>query len=38
MFYVGSEFDMKHLKKAEGHIGRNIVSMEMKMKIIVRIL
>ena len=29
------EFD-KHLKKAEGHIGRNIVEITIKMKTIVR--
>ena len=28
---------MKHQKKAEGYIGRNVVSITMKMKIIVRI-
>ena len=31
------EFDMKHLKKAEGHISRNIVDITMKMKTIVQI-
>ena len=31
------EFDMKHLNKAEGRIGQNIVSITMKMKTIVRI-
>ena len=29
------EFD-KHLKKAGGHIGRNVVEITIKMKIIVR--
>ena len=29
------EFD-KHLKKAEGHIGRNVVEIRIKMKTIVR--
>ena len=29
------EFD-KHLKKARGHIGRNLVEITIKMKIIVR--
>ena len=29
--------EMKHPKKAEEHIGRNVVSITMKMKIIVRI-
>ena len=31
------EFDKKHQKKAEGCIGRNVVSITMKMKTIVRI-
>ena len=31
------EFDMKYLKKAEGHIGRNVVSIHMKMGSIARI-
>ena len=26
------EFDMKHLKKAEGHIGQNVVSITIKMR------
>ena len=30
------EFDMKNRKKAEGHIGRNIVSITIKMKTIVQ--
>ena len=32
------EFDMKHLKKAEGYIVWNIVSITIKMRSIVRIL
>ena len=31
------EVDMKHLKKVEGHIGRNIVSITIKMRLIVQI-
>ena len=30
------EFDKKHLKKAGGHIGRNVVNITVKMKSIVR--
>ena len=29
--YMDSRFDMKQLKKAEGHIGENIVIIIMKM-------
>ena len=29
------KFDMKHLKKAEGHIGWNVVSITIKMRSIV---
>ena len=36
-FYVGSEFDIIHLKKTEGCIGRKVVSITMMMKTIVRI-
>ena len=31
------EFDKKYLKKAGGHIGRNVVQITMKMMTIVRI-
>ena len=31
------EFDMRHLKKAEGHIGLNIGSVTIKMRSIVKI-
>ena len=31
------EFDVKRLNKGEGRIGRNVVSITMKMKTIVRI-
>ena len=31
------EFDMKHLMKAEGHIGRNFVRITLKMMSIVQI-
>ena len=31
------KFDLKHLKKAEGYIGQNVVSVTMKMKTIVQI-
>ena len=31
-------FDMRHLKQAEGFIGRNVVNMTIKVKRIVRIL
>ena len=31
------EFGMKHLKKAVGHIVRNVVSITIKMRLIVRI-
>ena len=34
-FREGSEFD-KHLKKAGGHIGRNVVEITIKMKTIAR--
>ena len=37
-FYVDSKFDMKHLKKAEGHIGQNVVNITMKIKTIVFLL
>ena len=30
------KFDMKHLKKAEGHIGRNFVNITLKMRSIFR--
>ena len=32
------ESDKKYLKKAGGHIGRNVVQITMKMRIIVRII
>ena len=32
-----SEFDMKHLKWAKGHIGRNVEIIAVKMKSIVQI-
>ena len=35
IFLKVSEFD-KHLKKARGHIGRNVVEITRKMKTIVR--
>ena len=31
------DFDMKHLKKAKEHTGRNIVSITIKLRSIVRI-
>ena len=31
------EFDVKYLKKADGHIGRNVVIITIKMRSIVRI-
>ena len=31
------KFNMKHLKKAEGHIGRNVESISMKMETIINI-
>ena len=35
IFIVISDFD-KHLKKAEGHIGRNVVIITIEMKTIVK--
>ena len=32
-----SDFERKRLEKAEEHVGRNVVSLTMKMKSIVRI-
>ena len=31
------EFDMEHLKKAEGHINRSLVSITIKMRSIVQL-
>ena len=32
------EFSMNHLKKAEGHIGRNVVSITIKIRSIFKVI